>query len=346
MGYKTKCKIIGIGSALGSKRKTNNDIAAAVNMSPEYMESKTGVKCRYWCDPYKENLYVLMASAAEQALHSVGFDVKIDGIFSAHDPVGEYLLPNTSSIVATLMGLSGFYNGGTNTGCSGGLVALNAAYNKLLQDTNDNGIKNYLILAGNVPSNITKKGGWDEVLFSDAASAIIVSNNPSIKGYYFVEKVDSICFPENSNVLSLRRRDGVLYHDGAAVYKFATGLKKPILKLLGIDKFPDDTYFIPHQANLRIINKLFEEVNPNLVYKDEIIEKGNTAVASTFIGLEDVNRRNLSFFDKIILTTFGEGLTIGVAELLSIKGKLPERLSEVWLKEKYMKAYQRKWELS
>lgn len=334
-------KIIGIGSSLGSKKITNSNLAERLELSPEEIEAKTGIKYRFHCNQENENLYVLMASAAEQALNSAGLTIeRINGVFSASNPTGDYLLPNVSSIVAGLMGLSGVYNGGTSTGCSGGLTELETACNKLFKN---NKVKNYLVLAGDQTSRIIKPGGLDEILFSDGASAVIVSNNPSMKGYYSIEKVDNRCFTEKSDALKLEREKHFIDHDGIAVYRFAIRTMAPILKMLGVDKFPEETYFIPHQANLKIIDRLTTNLDPHLVYKEGIINIGNTSPASVFIGLEYVNRKNLSPHKKIVLATFGEGLTVAIAELTSLGKSLPERLDEVSLKKKYMEIYRKKW---
>jgi 3-oxoacyl-[acyl-carrier-protein] synthase-3 len=340
MENKYYAKIVGLGSSLGNKRITNLDLAGRLGLSAEEIEVKTGIRYRYHCDSEKENLYVLMASAAEQALKSANLPKeKINGIFSACNPTGDYLLPNTSSIVANLMELPEFYNGGISTGCSGGLTALDAACNKLPWKNT----QNYLVLGGDQTSRIVKPGSSDEILFSDGASGIIVSNDPFIKGYYSIDKVDNKCFPEKSKVLSLGRKDSFLDHDGKAVYQFATRTMKNILEMLEVNKFPKDVYFIPHQANLRIINRLTRDLDHNLVYKKGIVNIGNTSSASAFIGLEEVNRKNLSPHKKIILGTFGEGLTVALAKITSSGKPLPEKLDEVSLKEKYMEIYKRKW---
>ena len=79
----------------------------------------------------------------------------------------------------------------------------------------------------------------------------------------------------------------------------------------------------PHQANLRIIDKIIKNngLIPSQVYTDGIKMIGNTLLASVFFGLHDALKRNI--FDKnnpVILGTFGAELQIGAVLLL------PQRL--------------------
>lgn len=339
------CRIIGIGSSLGSRRITNNELEARPGIMASEIETKTGVKYRFHCDPKLENLCVLMASAADQSLKSANKSVEeINGIFSACNPTGDFLLPNVSSIVASLLNSSPFYNGGNATGCSGGLIALGMAQNKLVDDSLHGRIKNYLVIAGDETSVIIRQGTPDEMLFSDGASALVISNDKNNDHYYSVKSVDNTTYHEKADALKLKRGNLFLEHDGRAVYAFATRSMKSILRMLGAREFPAGRYFIPHQANLRIIEKLSEGIDPSLVYRDGIINIGNTSPASVFIGLEDVSRKRLSVYNELILATFGEGLTVAVAELTANPGKtLQERENDVQLKEKYMDIYGAKW---
>ncbi len=338
-------KILGIGSSLGSRRITNKDLESRLSLSAEQIESKTGIKHRFHCDPVRENLYVLMTSAVDQALNSANIPVeRIDGVFSACNPTGELLLPNTSTIVASLLNMGAFYNGGNGVGCSGGLIALDMAFNKLEKDSRQGRIRNYLVITGDQTSAMIESGSSDEMLFSDGASALILSNDRNTEEYYRVEDVDNITYHKKANALKLRRDHPILEHDGGAVYTFAIRSMSSILDMLGVDKFPEETYLIPHQANLRIINRLTEAIDPNLVYREGIVNIGNTSPASVFIGLEEVNRKRLSPYDNIVLATFGEGLTIAMAKLKANFGKtLPERLDDDQLKDKHMETYKSKW---
>lgn len=344
MGNNWPIKIVGIGSSMASRRISNEDLEERLGMSAAEMERKTGVKCRFRCDPAKENLYVLMASAASQALDSAHLSARdIGGVFSACNPTGELLLPNTGSVVASLLDLPPFYNGGNSTGCSGGLTMLGAAFDRLSVGANRGKKKNYLVLAGDQTSSIVRPGSSDEMLFSDGASALVVSSDNSLEGYYGVNCVDNQTFHENAKALTLRRGGTFLEHDGRSVYGFATRSLTPVLDILGISRFPDDAYLIPHQANLRIIEKIAKDLPSNLVYKEGITNLGNTSPASVLLGLEDVNRRSLSPKSRLILATFGEGLTIAVSELRSSGKTLPGRLDEEELKARYMEVYKSKW---
>lgn len=338
-------KITGLGSSLGSTRITNSDLSEKIGLSPDEIERKTGIKNRFHCDVERENIYVLMAAAANQALRSAGLGVgDISGVFTASNPTGEFLLPNFASVVASVLGMGPFYTGGNSTGCSGGLVALDLAFNKLHRDASMELSRNYLVLAGDQTSSIVKPGSLDEFLFSDGASALVVTNNVDVEGYYRVETLNNFTFHNRADSLKLGRK-GFLEHDGRSIYKFATRSLGVILDLMGEESFPSDAYLIPHQANLRIIEKLARGIDPKRVYKDGIVNVGNTSPASVFMGLEDVNRRGLSSLRSLVLATFGEGLTVAVGKLASVSGAtLAERLDDSELKERYMGEYKSRWQ--
>jgi 3-oxoacyl-[acyl-carrier-protein] synthase-3 len=353
--YNAPCNIVGIGSCLGSLKITNEALAANLKTTPGFIEARTGIKARYRCDPEKENLYVLMAAAMEKAVHAaddISFEY-IDGIFAACNPTGKFLLPDTPTVVASLVGIDNFYSGHGGTGCCGGFFALQYACNQLSLDTEENKTSVYAVVIGDETSAMITPGSLDEMLFSDGAVCVLVTNNTDLEPYYMVKKIDRKTTYEGSKALMLHRgADTYLHHDGRQVYKFAINIYPTILELTGKSRINPSTYFIPHQANVRIIHKLKEKSGLPNVYEDGVRNYGNTSPASVFMGLEDLTRRNLiTTGQEILLAGFGEGLSVAVAELTS--GRLVETRGKPFeevlfgspeIAERYMKEFNRIWE--
>jgi len=341
----TGATIIGIGHTLGSRKITNIELVERLSpnlvISASEIEQKTGIKQRYWCDTKKENLYVLLASAMEQALWSSGIEKEaITDLFVTCNPTSDYLLPNTASLVADISGLKKIKISPIGTGCAGPMIALESILEKLFYHTLASEERTVALIVGDQTSNILGQN-MDRALFSDAASCFIIKNNR--KGLYDLNYADHITFTESCDALRVLR-DGTLIHDGRAVYRFATSIVPYVKELTGLEDFSSH-HIIPHQANIRIIDKIAQSLNAVDCYSDGVINLGNTGPASTFIGLEDMHRRDMINKKKLLLVAFGEGLTVGVAELyktgrnLTVSG----RLSDEELHAKYMEIYNKKW---
>ncbi|MGV8150141.1 MAG: 3-oxoacyl-ACP synthase III family protein [Candidatus Woesearchaeota archaeon] len=344
-------KIIGIESTLGSIKISNKEIADILKTTEEEILSKTGIINRYHCNPETENLYVLMATAASKAIINAEITIDvIDGIFTSSNPSGDYLLPNTTSIVASLLGKNEFYGWFGGSGCTGGILALENAYNKLAVDTMNGKMSYYLVIAGDQTSKMIERDSSDQILFSDSASAMIITNH-NVEGWeYKLNSINMLTDTDNAKALRLINKEFKLYHDGKSIYKFASSkVPQYILKLLETQKFPKDKYLIAHQANLRIINNIAKEleIDNERLYTKGIKEKGNTSPTSVFIALDELSREKMEY-TKIVLAVFGEGLNVGIAQIeknnknTHAKKQAFEHTDST-IKENYKKIYDEKW---
>jgi 3-oxoacyl-[acyl-carrier-protein] synthase-3 len=115
--------------------------------------------------------------------------------------------------------------------------------------------------------------------------------------------------------------------DGREIYRFATDAKvyRTILDAAEMEILEEDTYFIPHQANLRILRKMQEtnSIADSQFYVNGIQTIGNTAAVSVFLGLYDVLRNNLApnGTKHYLLGAFGMGGKSGGA-LLTVNGSV------------------------
>jgi 3-oxoacyl-[acyl-carrier-protein] synthase-3 len=311
--------IVSIASLVGKKEITNTDLAPRIGISAEDILAKTGIRSRFHCGE-GENLFTLLASSLLLACARKGMDAnQVNGIFVGANPTGPFLMPNTASIVASLAGIEQFHFGGQFTGCAGGLSALQAACNQLTLDSMAGKRKTYAVVAGDHTSVMMTEDSTDQMLFTDGASCMLVSNDPDIwllDGVYTpVWSMNSVTLTEHADALVCPPA-GHMIHDGRRVYRFATRLMPKIHHLLERLRFPPHSLFIPHQANLRIIRELTRGLKCHI--HDETVQAiGNSSPASVSMALDYEWTRGTkhSQDQPVFLAAFGEGLTITVAEL-------------------------------
>ncbi len=346
--YQTPLFIIGMGSAMGSRRIGNEEVASYLEgWPPEKILERTGIMQRYWCDSERENLYVLMAAAAESAAEYAQVR-DIDGLFIGMNATGDFLLPNPGTIVASLLEMDDFYNGQGGTGCCGGLFALEAACNQLAVDAADGKKTVYAAVGADQTSRMMEERSTDHLLFSDAAACLVVTNDRELtERLYTVKHMARTTTTLGGDALLLTTADpGHLHHSGRKTYQFAVG-RMPVISGL-LPQHYERAVVIPHQANLRILDRLEKQMSGWAWYKESVQAYGNTSPASVMMALEDATDQG--FVQEglpVICASFGEGLSTAVAVLAPEKLRREDRSLLVRRgdvhKEKHMARYRERW---
>lgn len=332
---KVKISLIGLNSKVGEDMKSADEISINFNKKPESVTINGVTKLYYFSK--KEDLVRLACYITEYLIDRLGVDrLKIRGVFGSSTYTSKFLVPSFAVSYAHELGLRNIICDQIGLGCSGGLQALRNCCNQAAIDFMGNKIGYYLVAVGDQTSRILDHENYGtSVLFSDGIAVLLLSNNPEeISGY----KVDMVRTKSllNESVYSLRIKNP--YHslnkrneipklkmNGPDIFKFAVKSFLEILDLVELKELDDKIYFIPHQANIRIINQIIEKnkLNPKNVYSDGIKTIGNTSGASVFFGLIDSLKRNL--FDKrsnVLLGVFGAELQIGAALLSPMEKEL------------------------
>ena len=303
-----QAKIIGMGYSLGSKKIDNRTLSELIGVSAEYIQKATGISHRYWCDNSKDNLYVNMASAFEQSLNSSGLNFSdIDGIVTISNHSGEFLLPNTASIVGALLGYDKLKAYSVASGCAGGLVGLSTVHNELIVNYLQGKEQTIAVIAGDETSKITDPKSLDRALFTDSASCFILTNKYFDDYFFKVKKTDHITTLNNFMVLN-QKKDGLVKHNGAKVYNFVSREVPKLAKELEGRVDFSDTYIVPHQPSGRSLASLAKGFNAAGIYLEGVPSIGNSSPASTFIGLEDAFRKSLINANKISLISFDKSI--------------------------------------
>jgi 3-oxoacyl-[acyl-carrier-protein] synthase III len=331
--------IIGLGTYVPDRVVTNDDLAAGLDTSDEWIRQRTGIAERRIAGPgvCSSDLGVL---AGRQALADAGMEPeKIDLVITASISPDQ-MMPATAARVAYGCGCVNAGAFDVSAGCAGFIYALAMAAGAVASGMRDN----VLVVGAEAISRVID---WEDrstaILFGDGAGAAVVSpvknagsaergsvsapgpRSPSgILGFDLGgdgSGADSLSIPAGGSRMpatceTVLGRQHYLHMNGNEVYKFATRVVMHSAKLV-LDRcgyrVRDIDLFVPHQANLRIIEgavaKLglpWEKVYTNLQ------KYGNTSSASIPLCLSEARADGrLQDGDLVLLMGFGAGLSWG-----------------------------------
>lgn len=322
--YQTK--IIGTGMFHPSKVLTNDDLTKFVDTSDEWIVQRTGIKERRISDLKKGEYPSGMAMhAAKEAIKNAGIELNDIDLILFSTTLPDMLFPNTASRLQDKLGIT---NGcaclDINAACTGWVYGLVVA-NSLIQT----GVyKNVLLVGCEMTSTFNN---WEDrstcILFGDGAGATVLTRSDSsskvidsILGNDSSKK-DSLALPNGGSMSPitaeiLEKKQQFITMDGQTVFKSAVKtMSSHSAKILERNKISLDEidWFIPHQANLRII-----ETTANLLKfpMERVIinvEKyANTSSATVPSALhEAILDGRVKRGQKILFAAFGAGLTSG-----------------------------------
>lgn|SRR3989338_442790 len=322
-----KISLIGLNSGHGHEVKNAEEIANKFSKKSEDV-FRNGVTKLYFLSK-QENLIDFTSQITSDLLQKLGIDLsKIKGVFGSNNQTADFLIPAFTACVSNKLGLRNVICDQVGLGCSGGLQALRNAYNQAVVDSMNGILGYYLVVVGDQLGRLLDPEDFGmSILFSEGSAVLVLTNRPDEEGGYKIEKIRTksllgkhlwalrIKNPYSNNLGEIPKFE----MNGLEVFQFAINTFPDILDLIGLQSIGNETYFIPHQANLRIIDKIIKnnELNPNNVYSDGIKTIGNVASASVFFGLHDALKRNLLDKNyKVVLGAFGAELQIGAALLL------------------------------
>lgn len=322
----TKSYIRGLGFHVPERILTNADLERLVETNDEWIVSRTGIRERRVVDG--ECCSDLALPAARAALERAGLQPgDLTHILVATFTPDSYI-PSAACIVEHRLGISGRYVADLAAACSGFVYALEAARAFIALRPESN----VLVLGSEVVSSrtdYTDRGTC--ILFGDGAGAAVVSGTP---GPGSGEMLDAILSSEGAlgGLLTVKggasawpykpeeciRRDFFVEMQGREVFRHAVrsmlAVSAEILARNGLTPADVDV-FIPHQANMRIIEAVGQKVGvPREKIYVNLDRYGNTSAASIAIALAEA--RETGFIkdgDLVLMTTFGGGFTWGAA---------------------------------
>jgi 3-oxoacyl-[acyl-carrier-protein] synthase-3 len=300
-------RILGLGHYRPANVVTNHDlIARGVDTDDEWIKSRVGIAERRWADP-DETVVDMGEQAASKALAASGVstedvDLVIVATCTMPTPV-----PAAAPNLASRLGIEapGAYD--INSGCSGFVYAINAASAAVLTGQARNG----LVVASE------RFSGWLDmadrstcIILGDGAGAAVIgpADTPGLGPVVWGSdgaQFDTVAIDETTRFFR---------QEGQAVYRWATGQLAPVAeeacRRAGV-ALDDIAAFVPHQANLRIIDALARRIGlPNAIIARDIVTSGNTSAATIPIALSRmVEAGEIPSGAPVLVLGFGSGLS-------------------------------------
>jgi len=320
-----RARITGTGSYVPEKVLTNLDLEKFVDTNDEWIRSRTGIHERHIAAE-GENTSDLATKAAERALEMAGVDAKDIELIVVGTITGDYPWPATACVVQANLGAVNAGAFDVSAACSGFLYALSTAVDRIEAGR----CRKALVIGAEV---LTRVIDWEDrntcVLFGDAAGAVVVEASEGDRGilsthlYSDGTQLELLYQPGFGtkllpNLESIQKKDFMLKMQGNEVYKVAVRSLTEVANIaLAANNMTveDLDLFIPHQANIRIL----EATAKRLGLKDHQVyinvdRFGNTSAATIPLALDEANRAGrLKENDLILLDAFGGGFTWAAA---------------------------------
>ncbi|HKQ23856.1 MAG TPA: beta-ketoacyl-ACP synthase III [Burkholderiales bacterium] len=313
-------RIIGTGSHLPEKVLTNADLEKIVDTSDEWIRTRTGIRSRHIAAE-GELTSDLALPAAQKALKSAGVAAgDIDMIIVA-TTTPDMIFPSTACILQSRLGIAGCPAFDLQAVCSGFVYALVTA-DLFIRDGQ---AKKILVVGAEVYSRILD---WNDrgtcVLFGDGAGAVVLaaSDVPGILAtrlHADGSHKDQLSVPGSVCGGKVWGRPFV-HMDGGAVYRFAVRVFEEVahevLDLAGL-KVSDLDWFVPHQANIRIMEATARRLGlPVEKVIATVDHHGNTSAASIPLALDEAVRDGrIRPGQTLLLEGVGGGFTWGAVLL-------------------------------
>ena len=317
-------RLLGTGSALPAQVVTNDDLAARVDTSDEWIIERTGIRQRYIAGE-GETTATLATAAARAALADAGVDASSIGLIVLATATPDNTFPATATKVQAALGCNGGVAFDVAAVCSGFLYALATADSLLRTGM----AKRALVIGAETFSRILD---WEDrttcVLFGDGAGAVVLeaseagaSDDPSAPGIIATRlhadgaQHDLLYVdggPSSTQTVGHVRMKGreVFRH---AVVNLADVLQE-VIEEAGVS-VSDVDWVVPHQANARILDATARKLG---IAPEKVIvtvhEHANTSAASVPLAL-DVARKDgrIKPGDLVMLEAMGGGFTWGAS---------------------------------
>ena len=321
--------IIGTGKALPALNVTNEDISKIVDTEDQWIKDRTGIASRHISEGEKG--LDLALSAAKKALGNI--DKDSIGLVIVSTVTPDMLVPSMAAMVKKELGLENAVAFDVNAACSGFIYGLWLA-ESLMKNREQGGrpagniVNRGLVIGVERLSRITN---WEDrgtcILFGDGAGSAVLEYSDSSYGILgsYIKNYDDVTdsltcgmdyIKTPFSVAEEEEKTMFLKMNGTQVFRFAVNavaeVMEKLLEQTGVT--PDEIkYFVPHQANMRIISAAAQKMKqPIEKFQVNIQETGNVSAASIPMALADLMETGkVQTGDKIMMVGFGGGLSAG-----------------------------------
>ncbi len=319
-----RARITGIDHFVPEDKLTNYDLEQMVDTDDEWIYTRTGIRERRVLDKDKGVSYMALKAAKKVLEQTDTHPDELDLIIMATTTF-DMIFPSTATIVQNKLNAKNCWGYDLLAGCSGFLFAISTASQFIETGKHK---KVMVIGADKMSSIMNYKDRNTCIIFGDGAGAVLLE--PSGEDGYGIE--DYINHIDGSGGQYLYMPGGGSLHpsthetidkgmhfvhqDGRTLFKNAviemTKTFRDIIEKNNLKK-DDIKFFIPHQANARIITAVAEKLGLTEDQSIINIEKyGNTTAGTIPIAMSEVYQDGkLQKGDRIILSAFGTGFAWG-----------------------------------
>jgi 3-oxoacyl-[acyl-carrier-protein] synthase III len=306
-------RLLGLGSLQPDRVVTNDELAARVDTNDEWIRSRVGIESRRIAE--KDALLVEMAAeAGVRALKDSGVDpAEVDTVIVATctmpDPI-----PNAAAQVAHRIGIPAPAAFDLNTACSGFSYGIAVAADLVRAGTSSS----VLVIGA---EKLSDWMDWTDrstcIIFADGAGAAVVGPAPDAASVG-VGPVAWGSAGDQYQTIRVNPETRALHQEGQAVFRWATTKVAPValraIELAGLTPADIDV-FVPHQANLRIVEAVAKRLRQkgareDMRVADDIVHSGNTSSASIPLAMDHMRAEGrLRSGEIALLVGFGAGLS-------------------------------------
>lgn len=313
----SKARITAIGTYVPSQVLTNTDFERMVETSDEWIVQRTGIQERRIAGPHEFTSH-LCIHAVQDLIDR--YQVNIEDtdfiLVATHTP--DLPFPSTACLIGAHFGIPAAGALDVNATCAGFTYALHMANGLISSGLH----RKILVVGADTMSKITDYTDRSTcILFGDGAGAVLVERDeelPSFIGHHLGsdgkggKHIYRTGFSAELDGAALAG-GGKLVQNGREVYKFAvTTVPHGIHRLLEQSGLThtDIDWFIPHSANLRIIESICERSGiPFEKTLYSLVHFGNTSAASIPLALDlGIKEGKVKADDMLLLYGFGGGL--------------------------------------
>lgn len=316
--------ILGTGSSLPSNIVTNKDLEQKVETNDEWIRTRTGIHERRIAEK-GEHAHVLATRAAQNALDAAGLsaeeiDMIVVGTISSH-----MAMPSCACMIQKELGAKKAFAFDVSAACSGFLYSLEIG-TKYIQT---NAEMKVLCIG---TETLSARTNWDDrntcILFADGAGAAVLGYSEGEQGILATQLFSDgelwklLYLPAAESHNEALREEALagafIRMEGKEVFKHAVrAMESAVHKVLEKANVSIDQVktLVPHQANIRIINKLGDRLGLD---KEQVFVNlasyGNTSAASVPIAMDEAARAGkIKKGDLVLFCSFGGGFTWGAA---------------------------------
>jgi 3-oxoacyl-[acyl-carrier-protein] synthase-3 len=318
--------IAGWGKYIPAKVVTNEDLSHTVDTTDEWIVSRTGIRERRIAASMKETTATMSIAAAKEALEVAGITPEQIDLIIVATVTPEYSFPATACIVQDALGAENAGAFDLSAGCSGFVYGLAMGSQAIAS-----GAMNRVLVIG--AETLSRIVNWHDretcVLFGDGAGAVVLQGSDELGGVLSTliradgSGAESLIVPAGGShqpptLDTVATGQHYVQMKGREVFRFATRVMDKATRQVVTDAgltLADVDLFIPHQANMRIIQAAARALEmPMEKFFVNLDKYGNTSAASIPIALcEAAECGRIKPGDHVVMVGFGAGLTWAAA---------------------------------